>query len=131
MQRSAAVKKLYIGNLPYQCTEDSLREWFSSAGFSAGEITVVRDRMTGQSRGFGFVEFSSEDDAARAMQQLNGKDMMGRRLVINPANPPRQGDRGPRRDRGDRSGGGGGRGRGGFGGGGDRGGYGGGGYEDR
>jgi RNA recognition motif-containing protein len=94
------VKKLYIGNLPYQTTEESLREWFAGAGFSTGEVTIVRDRMTGQSRGFGFVELSSEDDAARAMQLLNGKEMMGRRLVVNPANPPRQGDRGPRRDRG-------------------------------
>jgi RNA recognition motif-containing protein len=103
------VRKLYVGNLSYQATEDSLREWFGNAGFNAAEVTIVRDRMTGQSRGFGFVELASDEDAQRAMESLNGQEMMGRRLVVNPANPPRQGDRPPRGDRG----GGGGRGRGG------------------
>lgn len=97
------MKKLYVGNLPFQATEEELGNWFSQAGVSPGNITLVRDRFSGQSRGFGFVEMQSDEEADRAIQSLNGQDFMGRSLVVNEARPPREG-------------GGGGRGRGGFGG---------------
>jgi len=97
------VKKLYVGNLPFQATEEELGNWFSQAGVSAANITLVRDRFSGQPRGFGFVEINSDEEAERAIQSLNGQDFLGRNVVVNEARPPREG---------------GGRGRGGFGGGG-------------
>src|SRR5262249_7906458 len=109
---AALVKKLYVGNLPFQVTEEDVGNWFSQAGVSPSNITLVRDRFSGQPRGFGFVEVNNDDDASRAIQALNGQDLMGRNVVVNEARPPREG------------GGGGGGGRGG--GGGGRGGYGGG-----
>lgn len=112
------MKKLYVGNLPFQATEEDLGNWFSQAGIAVANITLVRDRFSGQPRGFGFVEINSDEDADKAIQALNGHDFMGRNVVVNEARPPREG-------------GGGGRGRGGFGGsrgggGGNRGGGGGG-----
>jgi len=98
------VKKLYVGNLPFQATEEDVGTWFTQAGVSAANITLVRDRFSGQPRGFGFVEVTSDEDADRAVQSLNGQDFMGRNVVVNEARPPREG-------------GGGGGGRGGFGGG--------------
>jgi len=109
------VKKLYVGNLPFQATEEDLGNWFSQAGVTPGTITLVRDRFSGQPRGFGFVEINNDEEAERAIQSLNGHDFMGRNVVVNEARPPCEG-----------GGGGGGRGRGGFGGGGGRGGGGGG-----
>ena len=108
------MKKLYVGNLPFQATEEDLGNWFSEVGVAPANITLVRDRFSGQPRGFGFVEVNNDDDAGRAIQALNGHDFMGRSVVVNEARPPREG------------GGGGGGGRG-AGGGGGRGGYGGGG----
>ena len=98
------MKKLYVGNLPFQATEEDVGTWFTQAGVSAANITLVRDRFSGQPRGFGFVEVTSDEDADRAVQSLNGQDFMGRNVVVNEARPPREG-------------GGGGGGRGGFGGG--------------
>jgi RNA recognition motif-containing protein len=107
------VKKLYVGNLPFQSTEDDLNSWFTQAGVTPSSVTLVRDRFSGQPRGFGFVEINSDEEADRAIQSLNGQNFMGRNVVVNEARPPREG-------------GGGGRGRGGFGsGGGNRGGGGG------
>lgn len=114
------MKKLYVGNLPFNSNEDQLRDWFSQAGFTAGSVTFIKDRMTGQPRGFGFVEMPNDEEADRAIAALNGQNFMGRKLVINEARPP-QGGGGGGRDRG-HGGGGGGRGRDR----GDRGGYGGG-----
>ena len=111
--QGVTVKKLYVGNLPFQATEEDVGNWFSEVGVSPANITLVRDRFSGQPRGFGFVEVNSDDDAGRAIQALNGHDFMGRSVVVNEARPPREG------------GGGGGGGRG-AGGGGGRGGYGGG-----
>ncbi len=105
------MKKLYVGNLPFQASEEELGSWFSQAGITVGTVTLVRDRFSGQPRGFGFVEVPNDEDAERAIQALNGHDFKGRNVVVNEARPPREG-------------GGGGRGRGGFGGG--RGGHGGG-----
>jgi len=105
--------KLYVGNLPFQTTSDELKDHFSQAG-SVESASVVEDRMTGRSRGFGFVEMATAEEAAAAIEQLNGKDFGGRNLTVNEARP--------RTDRGPGGGGGGG-----YGGGGNRGGYGGGG----
>ncbi len=116
------MKKLYVGNLPFQATEEQLGEWFAQAGVTPANITLVRDRFSGQPRGFGFVEINNDEEAERAIQSLNGHDFMGRNVVVNEARPPREGGGGGRGGRGG-FGGGGGRG----GGGGGRGGRGGGG----
>ena len=124
------MKKLYVGNLPFQATEEDVGNWFTQVGVSPSNITLVRDRFSGQPRGFGFVEVTSDDDAGRAIQALNGHDFMGRNVVVNEARPPRDGGGGGGGNRG--GGGGGGRGGGGYGGGrGGRGGGGGGGGRGR
>lgn len=103
--------KLYVGNLSFRTTSEDLREAFSSAG-TVESATVIEDRDTGRSRGFGFVEMATPEEAATAIDQFNGKEFGGRNLTVNEAKP-----------RADRGGGGGGRG--GYGGGGGGGGYGG------
>ena len=75
--------KLYVGNLPFTATEESVRELFSQHG-TVEQISLISDRDTGRPRGFGFVEMSSAD-ASRAMQALNGKDFDGRALKVNEA----------------------------------------------
>jgi RNA recognition motif-containing protein len=123
------MSKLYVGNLPFAVTDDSLQQFFASQGYEVQSARVVRDMGTGRSRGFGFVELGPNDDAARAISQLNGMSMEGRALQVNEARP--QAPRGDSGNRGgfDRGGGrgrhGGGGGRGGRGGDRDRGGYGG------
>jgi cold-inducible RNA-binding protein len=109
--------KLYVGNLSFQTTSEDLQQLFAQAG-TVESATVVEDRDTGRSRGFGFVEMASKEEGEKAIEQFNGTDMNGRNLTVNEARP--------REDRGNR-GGGGGRGGYGGGGGGGRGGYGGGG----
>ncbi len=119
------MKKLYCGNLPFQASEEDLAAQFSEAGVKTESVTLVRDRFSGQPRGFGFVEITDDGEAEKAIAALNGKDFMGRAMVVNEARPPREGGGGG--GRGGRGGGGGG-GRGGHGGGGGgRGGGGGGG----
>src|SRR5947209_15909256 len=109
--------KLYVGNLSFQTTSDELRDHFAQAG-NVESAQVVEDRMTGRSRGFGFVEMTSPEEAAAAIDQLNGKDFGGRNLTVNEARP--RTDRGPGGGHGGRGGYGGGGG-GGYGGGGGRG----------
>ncbi len=116
--------KLYVGNLSFRVTSDDLQEYFTAAG-AVESANVVMDRETGRSRGFGFVEMGSEDDANNAIAQFNGQEYDGRNMVVNEARP-REDNGGGRGGRGG-SGGRGGRGGGGGGYGGDRGGYGGGG----
>src|ERR671913_1794017 len=101
--------KLYVGNLSFQTSSSDLQDLFSQAG-TVESASVVEDRDTGQSRGFGFVEMATREEGEAAIQQFNGKEVGGRNLNVNEARP--------REDRG----GGGGGGRGGFGGGGRRGG---------
>ncbi|HEY0979272.1 MAG TPA: RNA-binding protein [Candidatus Paceibacterota bacterium] len=117
-----ANSKLYVGGIPYRTTEDELRTAFEEAG-SVTSASIISDRMTGRSRGFGFVEMASEAEAQAAIDRWDGKEFDGRMLSVSMARP--QGDR-PAGDRGGFGGGnrgGGGYGaRGGFGGG-DRGGY--------
>ena len=124
------MKKLYIGNLPFSATEDQLNEWFSQIGVTPSGVNLIRDRFTGQSRGFAFVEVNSDEDAERAINSLNGQNFGGRNLVVNEARP--QAERGSGGGSGRGSGGGGyGGGRGGHGGSGGRGGGGGGDRGDR
>ena len=107
--------KLYVGNLNFKTTGEDLQELFGQVG-TVESASVVMDRDTGRSRGFGFVEMASKEEGEAAIAQFNGKDFNGRNLSVNEARP-----------REDRGGGGGGRGGFGGGGGGGRGGYGGGG----
>ena len=93
--------KLYVGNLSFRVTSEDLQEHFGAAG-AVESANVVFDRETGRSRGFGFVEIASEDDANNAIAQFNGQDYDGRNIVVNEARP--------REDRGGFGGGGGGRG---------------------
>ena len=102
------MKKLYIGNLPYQATEADLQSWFSQAGISVDSVTMMRDRYSGEARGFGFAELA-DGEADKAIETCNGKEFMGRTLVVNEARPLREGGGGGGRGR---PGGGGGRGRG-------------------
>lgn len=89
--------KLYVGNLPYQATESDLESWFSQAGVTVDSVNVMRDRFSGEARGFGFVEIGNDEDANRAISSCNGKDFMGRALVVNEARPMNAGGgRGPR-----------------------------------
>jgi len=84
--------KLYVGNLSFQTTSDELRNYFAQAG-NVESASVVEDRMTGRSRGFGFIEMSTPEEAASAIDQLNGKEFAGRNLTVNEARP--RTDRGP------------------------------------
>ena len=92
-------KKLYVGNLSFQTTEDELNGLFSQFG-AVESVTIINDRDTGRSKGFGFVEMDSEESAKKAMEALNGKDFGGRNLVVNEARPredrPRNNDGGNR-----------------------------------
>ena len=107
--------KLYVGNISFQTTSDELRDHFAQAG-TVESASVVEDRMTGRSRGFGFVEMATPEEAAAAIEQLNGKEFAGRNLTVNEARP--RTDRGPGGGYGGNRGGGGGYGGGGGGGGG-------------
>jgi RNA recognition motif-containing protein len=84
--------KLYVGGLPYSVTDDRLQEIFSPHG-TVDSARVITDRMTGRSRGFGFVEMSSQSEAEEAIQKLNDTDLEGRKLAVNEAKPqqPRSG----------------------------------------
>src|SRR4029077_18818785 len=129
-RRSLALKKLYVGNLPFQATEKQLSTLFTQTGVTAANVTLVLDAFSGQPRGFGFVEVNTDEEAERAIQGLNGHDFMRRNIGVNEDRPPREGGgggggRGPGGG-GGRGGGGGGRGPGG---GGGRGGGGGGGRD--
>ena len=105
------MKKIYVGNLPFSTAEEDLKQMFAEYG-SVDSVAIIRDRDTGKSRGFGFVEMESDDGAERAISELNGRDMDGRPLTVNEAKPrpdrPRGGGGGGYR------GGGGGRGGGGY-----------------
>ena len=81
------MKKLYVGSLPYSMTDDSLVRLFSAKGYNPVSVTIVTDRTTGQSRGFGFVELEREDDARNAIRELDGLDVEGRKLQVNEARP--------------------------------------------
>jgi cold-inducible RNA-binding protein len=88
--------KLYVGNLSFQTSSDDLQQLFAQVG-TVESATVVEDRDTGRSRGFGFVEMGSKEEGQKAIDEFNGKDLNGRNLTVNEARP--------REDRGNRGGG--------------------------
>jgi cold-inducible RNA-binding protein len=88
--------KLYVGNLSFQTSSDDLQQLFAQVG-TVESATVVEDRDTGRSRGFGFVEMASKEEGQKAIEEFNGKDLNGRNLTVNEARP--------REDRGNRGGG--------------------------
>lgn len=79
-------KKLYVGGIPYSSTDNDLKEAFGQIG-EVTSATIIMDRMTGRSKGFGFVEMTNDDDAAKAIDAWNGKDFQGRKLTVNEARP--------------------------------------------
>ncbi len=81
---------IYVGNLPFQTTEDDLRTMFAAYG-AVDNVNIIMDRMTGRSRGFGFVEMSDSSAATAAINALNGQDVNGRALTVNEARPKAQG----------------------------------------
>lgn len=114
---------IYVGNLPRAATEDEVRSVFESHG-SVASVAIIRDKFTGESRGFGFVEMPSDNEAQNAINTMNGAEMGGRPLTVNEARPKTEGGerRGGRSSFGGGGGGGGNRGGrgGGYGGGGNR-----------
>lgn len=88
-------KKLYVGGLPYSTSEDALKEYFAQAG-SVDTATIIIDKMSGRSKGFGFVEMTTDEEAQKAIEMFNGVEFEGRKLTVNEARPmepraPRQG----------------------------------------
>ena len=88
-------KKLYVGGLSYNTTDATLKDTFSAAG-TVESATIIIDKMTNRSKGFGFVEMSSDEEAQKAIEMFNGKDIDGRNVTVNEARPmepraPRQG----------------------------------------
>ena len=89
-------RKLYVGNLPFSATQEELSELFGQVG-SVESVNIITDKLSGRSRGFGFVEMGSDDEAKAAIERFDGHDMNGRTLKIDEAKP--QADRGGGRDR--------------------------------
>lgn len=87
-------KKLYIGNLPYSVTGEKLKELFGAYG-EITDATVIKDRLSGRSKGFGFVTFAEDADIGKAVDEMNGKEIDGRQLKVSEARPME-----PRRERG-------------------------------
>jgi len=87
-------KKLYVGSLSYSTTDESLKEGFSKAG-NVESASVIMDRATGRSKGFGFVEMATEDEAQAAIDMFNGQEFEGRKIIVNEARPMEER---PRRD---------------------------------
>lgn len=81
------MKKLFVGNLPYAANETDLQNFFAGHGVAVDTVTVMRDRFTGQARGFGFVEINDDAAAQAAVDNCHGKDLMGRTVVVNEARP--------------------------------------------
>lgn len=98
-------KKLYVGNLPWSVNDESLKEMFAQYG-EITEATVISDRYTGRSKGFGFVTFATEESAAQAAAEMNDKEIEGRKIVVNVAKPREERPRGGGMNRGGGGGGG-------------------------
>src|SRR5277367_5341603 len=105
-QGERVMKKLYLGNLPFKATEEQIAALFAEIGVQPDQLTLLRDRFTGQPRGFGFAEIKDDAEAEKAIAGLNGKDFLGRALVVNEARPQHEGGGGG--GRGGHGGGGGG-----------------------
>jgi len=82
-------KKLYVGSLSYDTTENSLQDFFAKAG-KVESAAVIKDRISGRSKGFGFVEMSNDDEAKTAIETLNGKELDGRTITVDEARPMRK-----------------------------------------
>lgn len=103
---------IYVGNLPFDASEDEIRQEFAAFG-EVASVTLIKDRVTGQARGFGFIEMPNATEAQAAIAALNGKEFKNRRLTVNPARPKEEGGGGGRtgggggynRDRGSSGGG--------------------------
>jgi RNA recognition motif-containing protein len=91
--------RLYVGNLPYSCSEEELRKIFEE--FNPIRVNLIINRETNQSKGFGFVEFASQADAQRAMEALDKKTIGGKTIVVNEARPPQRREGGDNRNRDD------------------------------
>lgn len=89
MDNEAAGNKLYVGNLPYSITNDSLKELFASAG-EVTEATVITDKFSGRSKGFGFVTMKDDATAEKAIKELNEKEVEGRKVRVSVARPKRE-----------------------------------------
>ena len=89
--------RIYVGNLPFDATEEQLRALFTEGGRQVESVKIVTDRDTGQSRGFGFVEMANQGDTTAAINALNGKEMGGRALTVNEARERTPGGGGGRR----------------------------------
>ena len=81
--------KLYVGNLPYSLTGEDLKKFFAEAG-SVESATIITDKISGRSKGFGFVEMSSEEEVKKAIEIFDGKDLDGRDIVVNEARPKKE-----------------------------------------
>ncbi len=79
-------KKLYVGNLPYSVTDDTLKSHFEQAG-SVESAVIITDKISGRSKGFGFVEMVSEEEATKSIEMFNEQELEGRKLVVNEARP--------------------------------------------
>jgi cold-inducible RNA-binding protein len=107
--------RLFVGNLPYTANETDVQNFFTDAGYTVDSVNVMRDRFSGEARGFAFVEINDDQQAQSAVASCNGKDLSGRALVINEARPMAReggpggggGGRGPRQGGGGGGGGGG------------------------
>ncbi|MFZ2831552.1 MAG: RNA-binding protein [Minisyncoccia bacterium] len=88
-------KKLYVGGIPYSTTEDDLKAAFAEIGTVTSSAIII-DKMTGRSKGFGFIEMANDADADKAITEMNGKDFQGRTLTVNEARPLEE--RAPRRE---------------------------------
>ncbi len=84
-------KKLYVGGLSYDTKEDTLKDLFSKAG-TVDSVTIIMDKFSGKSKGFGFVEMSSEDEAKKAIEMFDGKELDGRDIKVNEAKPMKKRD---------------------------------------
>ena len=82
-------KKLFVGNLSYDTSEDALKELFSEAG-EVESAVIITDKMSGRSKGFAFIEMAKEEDAEKAVEMLNGKELDSRSLTVNEARPKRE-----------------------------------------
>ena len=80
--------KLFVGNLPYKATEADIQTFFAEAGVQVDTVNILRDRFSGEARGFGFVEINDDALALQAIEATNGRALMGRALVVNEARPP-------------------------------------------
>lgn len=82
-------KKLYVGNLAYNLTEEQIKEFFSQAG-NVVSASLITDRRSGRAKGFGFVEMATDEEAKKAIEQLNGQTLSERQIVVNEARPPQK-----------------------------------------